>query len=369
NISDTVESIRKLCNISKNDALQESLDIIWGPMHITYQILFPLFISMGILFNLATIAVLKKISFQEYPINRYLMVIAGFNIVYNIFLIPISVTNNGCLLNTASSVEYYTRFGWALPECLLMARSYTVMSIAYDRFLGIYFPYYYYFKDINKFKTFRNRMIGIVVFSVVMTIPVVYFAEIEAEKINGITKYKTNDFYRPDVKDKVELFFQSTVEIIQFWIPMILLLVFNTFVVVAMIQRKIEKPLQVVSGPIRNEKFYFKNTTLVMTMMVYLLFQLPMFFYISNPDKTRLIDGLCHNCYGVEVHRAVGNAFEWSLSVLHIVPILIMNDGAKFIVIDMLKTCKQYILSCLVYCSHRRSFNITEANSVEEITL
>ncbi|CAL4196271.1 unnamed protein product [Meganyctiphanes norvegica] len=338
---------------------EDSLDIIWGPMHTTYQILFPIFITIGIIINLASLSILRRTNYQEYPINRYLLVISVINIVYNMFLIPISITNNGCMLNSSSAATYYAHFGWALPECMTMARNYIVMSIAYDRFLVNYFPYYFYFKNINDSNIIRKRMIGIVLFSIIVTIPFSYCASAKTCISDSSIIYIVNDFYRS------ANFIQSLVKIVSFWIPIIFIIILNTFVVVAIIQRKIEKPLQVVSGAIKNYKFYLTNSSLVITNMIYLLFQIPIFLYISNASSTMLSEGICHNSYGVEIFRAVGNVTEWLLCVLHLVPILILNEEFKHTLLNRLCKYKTYIISCRKYCSQFMNNNLAETNSAD----
>ncbi|CAL4059499.1 unnamed protein product, partial [Meganyctiphanes norvegica] len=184
----------RTCNSSM--FINDSMDIIWGPMYTTYQILFPIFISIGILLNIGICAIMRKTTFQDYPINRYIMVISVLNIGYNIFLIPISSSNNGCIISSSSAATYYAHFGWAVSEGFLTARSYTIGAIAYDRLLAIYFQYYCYSNKDKNFKIFKCRTMGIVLLSILMTIPVTYFASFKTCTFNNSTKYIVTDFYR-----------------------------------------------------------------------------------------------------------------------------------------------------------------------------
>ncbi|CAL4139759.1 unnamed protein product, partial [Meganyctiphanes norvegica] len=354
------------CNSSKLE--KNSIEIIWGPMHITYQILFPIFITMGILLNLAALVILRRTNLAESAINRYFMAISFLNFVLNIFLIPISITNNGCIL-TSSSATYYAHFGWAIPELILVMRACAVVAIAYDRFLAIYFPLYFYVKNLNKAKIFRTRVIAIMFIPLVFTIPMTYFGSVDICIFNGSLKYIATDSFRPDTQNKFHTVFQGIQESMTYWIPIILLILLNSFIVVAMVWRKVKKSKLVVSGSINIEKFYLTNAVLVMSMMIYLLFQLPSFLYVSNPESAKLFDGLCHNSYGVEAFRAVGNSMDWSLTILHIVPIYMLNKEFKHALIGMLHEYRVYIQSCRAYCSQKMSCKVDDAKSKDNISL
>ncbi|CAL4127376.1 unnamed protein product, partial [Meganyctiphanes norvegica] len=136
---------------------------------IRYHIVFPIFITLGILTNAFCIAVTRRKKLRALHSNAYIQVMAVLDIMSACAYLPFVFDNEFCLYKNYTQAFYFTRFGFIIVNCIRSSGTYILVFLTYDRFLAIWFP-----QTFQKVKTkgvLKKRLIILLIWISVSFIP------------------------------------------------------------------------------------------------------------------------------------------------------------------------------------------------------
>ena len=127
-------------------------------LRISYQIILPIFIFVGITLSVINLIVLK--SYKQLYVNKYFVVLSICDILIFISCIPTALSLNGCQIYGSRLNALYLIHGVNTFFYIIQTFSlYNVYFITYDRYQAIYD--FEYFNIIKKSKIFFIERIGL----------------------------------------------------------------------------------------------------------------------------------------------------------------------------------------------------------------
>ncbi|CAL4124719.1 unnamed protein product, partial [Meganyctiphanes norvegica] len=291
--------------------------VLLGPMWVAYQVVVPTLVVLGVIGNVLCLVVLAKPHVRALHVNRYFLFMAVMDLLSCLFVIPVSLTISGCVFTSRHIAYYYAYLGWAVPEILQIISFCVIVFLSYDRCLAIYLPAH--FKEIQNHKVFRNRIIGIVTFSIFLHLPVIALGNVE-ELDDG--KFIVTDGYRSMFDNPFFKIYSAFKEVLDYVGPSIIQMMFHIALVVAMVKTKFIHE----DEELERKKFVL-NVTIISMGLFYLVTSMPVCiynFYYAKPNND-----CCHGEYGVEVFRGIANCFKLSQNVFNIIFIVILNKTFK----------------------------------------
>ena len=239
--------------------------------------------------------------------------------------IPIALTSNGCTISSLISAIYQAYFGWTIIDFFDTFSIYAMLFLSYDRFLAVWFPHYFKFKD--KVKEFKWRAILTVIFNVIFLL--FFFINVQCSKdLTIIQCHYSNssvilDAHRANADQTWHKAYLVCHEVLDRWIPKILMGGFNVSLIVAITRGRLRNPASSNSGSRPNE--FQLTITLICLICTFFLCTIPISVWIivfNKPSK--------HKCYCKhELLRAIGNILHLFEKSLTIIFLTLLNSGFK----------------------------------------
>ncbi|XP_064105362.1 uncharacterized protein LOC135214872 [Macrobrachium nipponense] len=288
---------------------------------VSYRIIYPLIIAIGVVSNAICIMILKKPKMRLVLANRYFLVLVLIDLMACVMSIPVATSVIGCSINSCDEAFYFGRFCWSFLEFLQPLSFYTLLFLSFDRFLAVW--NFQYYRNHDKNKVFWRRIVVTLVVDIVLHI--FYFVNVKVSCQNDNTKprYVIEDAIRwnkGEIWHTAFLYFHT---LVVRWIPWVSLTVFNTGLIIAIARGKLSNP----DLPSSNEGRMELNLTLTLVAIICstMAFTFPEAVYVTN------FSSLCQNqCYGLhELFRAIANILQLLEHATTIVFLAILNPNFR----------------------------------------
>ncbi|KAG0727388.1 putative G-protein coupled receptor B0563.6 [Chionoecetes opilio] len=316
-------------------------------LRVVYRGVLPVVVALGVVASLATIWVLAQPGLRKAAANRYFLALAAFDLLHFLFYIPILVSACGCTFPNYGSAYYFTHFGWTLAASFHGMGTYTLVLLALDRFVGVWFPTA--FKRLQRPPfAFTHRMVAVVVLSVGVHVPFMSHGNVVcAEDENIICSSNTTtcesgawvsvNGYVCNYDHPWHIAYRHFQSLIVHWLPYALMYVFNVSLVIAVSLGKVRFPRSAAKGAAdhehqgaartgaqqtkRNKEGILVATMIAMTAS-YVLFTLPIAIFLTGFADTGT--ERCKYYNPKEMLRHIGNILQLAERVLHIFFLLLI---------------------------------------------
>ncbi|XP_068223199.1 probable G-protein coupled receptor B0563.6 isoform X2 [Palaemon carinicauda] len=293
---------------------------------VSYRIVYPLIIAIGVVNNVICIIILLKPKMRIILANRYFLIQAVADLLVCVMSIPIAISSNGCFIDSYSTAIYYGYFGWSVLEILQPLSFYTLLFLAFDRFLAVWNVQY--FRNHKKDKILMYRMAILLTIDILLHIFFFINVKISCLDENENPPCKPHQYV---IQDAVRLnsteiwhpvFFHFH-EFLVRWLPGFSLIVFNIGLIIAIGRGKLNN--SDVSNSDSKKMELSLTLTLIAMIFSTIIFIFPQAVYMTQFGE--LHPGKCYGDY--ELFRATTNVLQLLEHITLIVFLTMLNPNFR----------------------------------------
>ncbi|XP_050689020.1 uncharacterized protein LOC126981626 [Eriocheir sinensis] len=322
---------------------------------ITYQIILPMLVAVGLVGSAISIIVLSKPSLKNVMGNKYFLALSLCDLSLIFSYIIIAATANGCVLKSYASAWYFAHFGWSVTCTVHALGTYIVIFMSLDRFVGVWFPMWFVAITQQPFNI-NKKLLFATVLCFGLHVPYMVDAEVlcvepsvnktracvvHAKDICTSDLYNSNDGFQKSFKEPWHEVYRCIYSLLVRWLPCALLIVLNFGLMLAVVTGRVKLPRaqgeveakasKVEAGKQRQLKKNKQEKVLVATAIAmtasYVVMTMPITIFLTGyakPNATR-----CTESSPEENLRHVGNITQMLEHVLHGVYLLLINPSFR----------------------------------------
>ncbi|XP_050716042.1 formyl peptide receptor-related sequence 6-like isoform X2 [Eriocheir sinensis] len=298
---------------------------------VTYQIILPMLVVVGVVANAMSIMVLNRPRLKNIIGNKYFLALSWCDLSYSISCIIIAATACGCVFESYASAWYYAHFGWSITRTFHALGNYIIIFMSLDRFVAVWFPVWFMTMTQPLFDI-TNRLVFATVLCFILHVPYMVDAAV-VEKVNfcnncteavnednctSVTSvtYISIDGFQKSFNQTWHEVFRYSYNQLFCWLPCALLIVLNFGLVLAVVTKRVKVP---------REKMLVA-TAIVMTAS-YVVMTMPITIFLAGYAAAN--DNRCTESSPKETLRHIGNITQILEHVLHGVYLLLINPSFR----------------------------------------